>query len=434
MRKKHTKRKQPKKWFVLPGSKSLTNRNLVIAALADGTTVLHSVLESDDTMYCVEALRALGIKIEQEGTSLMVHGGVQHLAGNDQELFLWASGTSMRFLTWLSVLNKEWSITLTGTERLCERPLKDLVDGIIQLGLEIDSNDGCPPVTVHPGEPTSKEITMNGESSSQYFTAMMMVGPYLPGWLTIHVEGELVSKPYIDMTIAEMEKFWAKVVNTDYKSFRVMRKKYQPQELTVEGDASALSYIAAYITLHGWRVDITNIGSMTHQGDYRFLDELMWLWLISESDGFATTLGCNGILNYDMELLRDQTIDMEAMPDVSLTYMILALFLPGVTTITGLQTLNLKECRRIEAMATELRRLWVEVSETEESIQIGELPADYEEQAEKREAIEIETYDDHRIAMSFWVLMSYIGWMTIMDPGCVGKTYPNFWEDIGNLN
>jgi len=449
------------KTLILPWSKSITNRDFVLAALTSWQTILDWILLSDDTKHMMNALRDIWIEVKLDWNRAIIEWWIEKLKWEDKQLYIWQSGTCMRFLTAMIVLNKTWSITLTGEERL---PMGDLFDSLKQLWVKFESNWNLPPIKVYPSQIVTNKITMNGTSSSQFFTALLQIAPVLENWLELEVVWDLVSKPYIDLTINELRKFGVKVENQDYKKFVVQHSKYIPWKLLVEWDASALSYIACFCALHGWTIKIENIGSNSKQWDYKFLDEMKIFWLKFESDWESTIMIAPWIKNIDLSKYRDYEVDFEAMPDVSMSFMIMSIFLPGKTHITWLQTLNLKECLRIDAMRDELRKLWVEVESDSKSIKIGEIDKNvinsqkqkvqgreifsewtYESVSEWEkmhsddeiwsfsEFIKIETYNDHRIAMCFGTLETYIWNLEILNPNCVAKTYPNFWEDLEKL-
>lgn len=418
--------------MLLPASKSLTNRDLILAALTKWKTILRGILKSDDTDHMIQALTDLWYTITREWNDVTIDGGIFHIKWKDKEIYLWNSGTSMRFLTWLSVLNTIWSITLTGNEYMKRRPLKDLVDALEQLWSNVVCETWCPPITITPTKKRLKnEISLKWTSSSQYLTALLMIAPCLSEWLTISIEWELVSKPYIDLTIHEMNKFWISVENQSYQKFIIPPQVYKPQDLTLEGDASWLSYPVAYTLLHGWTMTIDNMWSATKQWDYWFLKYCEIFWLKHKSDFKTTTFLSSWIDKINLSDHHWISIDFESMPDVSLTYMILAPFLPWNTTLTWLQTLNLKECKRIDAMAEWLKSLWISVEYTHDTMIIWELTKETISKLKKWTKIQINSYDDHRIAMSFGVLDTYLWWvMNISSPECVAKTYPTFWEEL----
>lgn len=452
------------KTITLPWSKSITNRDFVLAALTSWQTILEGILLSDDTYHMMNALRSIWIEVEQNWTTAIINWWLEKIKWDDKVIDIGQSWTCMRFLTAMIILNKIWSITLTGEERLLQRPMWDLIDSLRQLGVKFESNWTLPPIKVFPSKLTSNKIKMSWTSSSQFFTALLQIAPVLEKGLEIEVVWDLVSKPYIDLTINELRKFGVKVENKDYKKFVVQHAKYTPWKLLVEWDASALSYIACFCALHGWSIIIENIWNNSKQWDYKFLDEMKIFWLEFESNWEKTIIKAPWIKNIDLSKSRDYKVDFESMPDASMSFMIMSIFLPWKTHITWLQTLNLKECLRIDAMRDELRKIWVEVESDSKSIKIGEIDKNvidsqkqkvqgreifsewtYESVSEWEkmhsddeiwsfsEFIKIETYNDHRIAMCFGTLNTYIGNLEILNPNCVAKTYPNFWEDLKNL-
>ena len=433
------------KKLTLPWSKSITNRNLILASLSEWKTKLNWILVSDDTRFMINALKDLGIKIEDNWTSVIVEWGVNNLNCGEVEIYLGQSGTCMRFLPALACLLKKWTVTFVGEERLMERPLWALIDWISQMWIDIKARDEkLPPVIVKSWEITKNIIRMDWTVSSQFFTALMNIGGFIKWGLEIEVVWDLVSKPYIDMTIFELSKFWIEVENNDYKSFKInphlasTKGRGITQYINIEWDASALSYIANYIVLHWWRIEITNLWKDTKQWDYKYLRVLKdYFWLIYESNWKNTILRAGWIDKLNLSKIKN--IDFEDMPDISMSFMSLAIFLPWKTKITGLKTLNLKECKRIDVMRDELKKLWVEVNSNEDSIEIWE----YFWKAWWTWffwiwKIKIKTYDDHRIAMTFWILETYLNKkykerIKILNPDCINKTYPNFWEDLKNL-
>lgn len=413
--------------LTLPWSKSITNRDFVLAAITNWTTTLKWILLSDDTHYMMKALNDIWIKVELNWNTAIIEWWVDKIKWNNKVLYIGQSWTCMRFLAALIILNQTWTITLTWEERLLERPMWDLFDSLKQMWIEFKSNWNLPPIKVNPSKITQNKIKMNWTSSSQFFTALMQIAPVLENWLEIEVIWDLVSKPYIDLTINEIKKFWWDVENKNYKKFITKPAKYNSTELLVEWDASALSYIANFIVLHGWEITINNIWSNSKQWDYKYLDTLDIFWLSYSSNWESTTIKSPWITNIDLSKQTDLIIDFENMPDVSMSYMSLAMFLAWKTTIIWLQTLNLKECKRIDVMKDELKKLWVEVESDEKSITIWKIK-DFPENI-----VNIETYNDHRIAMVFGILDTYIWNLNILNPRCVEKTYPKFWNDLKTL-
>ena len=426
------------KKLTLPGSKSITNRDLILASLCDWETFLKWILDSDDTKFMIQALKNFWILIEIKWKNLVINWWIKKIKWENQEIFLWASWTSIRFLTAFCALNKIWKITLKWTERLNKRPIWDLILWLKQLWFEIKSNWDFPPIEIFNSEILENKAKISWKSSSQFFTALLQIWALLPNWLELEVEWDLVSKPYIDITINELSKFWIKVENQNYQKFLVKKQEFKsPEILNIEWDASSFSYISAFSILHWKNIQIENLWKNSKQWDFKFLEILEEIfWLKWESNWEKTILNWgNFFTNFHSknEYFKWKNIfDFESMPDISMTFMILAPFLKWKTKIIWLQTLNLKECKRIDAMKNELKKFWIEVNSTENWIEIWEF-------SKWEKKIKIKTYDDHRIAMSFWVFKSFLdkinSWfeIEILDKNCVNKTYPKFWEDLQYL-
>ncbi len=415
--------------IALPGSKSVTLRNLVLAALAEGTTEIVDPCDCDDTREMVECLGNLGISIKagDDYRKVTVDGRGGRFAKGTVTLGLGLSGTSARFLIALSALRNDVT-RLDGRGSLNERPNLPLLDAIEQLGGEtVSFSGGCLPVSVRGPERYERAVTMKGDVSSQFFSALLQIAPMLPDGLEISVDGELVSRPYIDITLNEMRKFGVHVVNDAYGKFTVARQNYRPGLLTVEGDASAGSYFAALALIHGGKVIFENLGTDTRQGDIRFFSICERLGARIQVDEDRTVIegpndGC--------VLPPGGEIDCGDIPDAALTLIAIAPLIPGTTRITGIGTLKHKECDRIESPAAELRKIGVDVTTGGDYIEVSELPAIA---LNASEIIDIETYHDHRMAMSFAVLGTRLGNLNILDPDVVGKTYPRFWEDLARI-
>lgn len=400
----------------LPGSKSYTNRALPIAALADGVSTILGALESDDTRYMVAALQALGIDViaDWPASRIRVHGQAGHIPAERAELFLGNSGTSMRFLTALATLC-HGEVRLDGTERMRERPIADLIDGLTSIGVDIRSerDDGCPPVIVRsPGLPGGT-IRMRGNVSSQYFSAVAMVLPYAAGPLTIEVEGELVSKPYIDMTAGTMAAFGVELHHDDYARLWVEPgRRYRARDYAVEPDASAASYFFALAAVTGGTITVEHLPPTSRQGDLAFVDVLEQMGChVERSKTDVTVTGPSRLSAVD--------IDMNAISDTVPTLAAIAPFADGSVNIRNVEHIRVKETDRIAAVVTELHRMGVQVDERADGLVIHPstpTPAT------------IQTYDDHRMAMSF-ALASLAGVpVRINDPGCVAKTFPGFFR------
>ena len=413
----------------LPGSKSITLRNLVLAALADGATEIASPCDCDDTREMVECLGELGIDIEtsEDFRKLTVQGRGGRFTDGPVTLGLGLSGTSARFLIALSALRTD-ETRLVGRGSLNERPNLPLLDAVEQMGGATESTDGgCLPVSIRGPGRIHRSVRMKGDVSSQFFSALLQIAPMLPEGLEIRVEGKLVSRPYVDITLHEMRKFGVEVMNCDYSRFEVTPQGYRAGSLTVEGDASAGSYFAALALIHGGRVVFENLGSKTRQGDIRFLSICESLGARVQMDDRKTVIEGPG----DGRLLTaDGAIDCADIPDAALTLIAISPLIPDATRITGISTLKNKECDRIECPAAELRKIGVAVETGDDYIEVSEMP---ERTGNAGEVVDIETYDDHRMAMSFALLGTRLGNLNILDPDVVGKTYPRFWEDLEGI-
>lgn len=415
----------------LPWSKSITNRDLILASLCDWKTIIKWYLKSDDTNYMIEALKVIGIDIIETDSKLTINWWVNRINWNNQDIYVHQSWTCMRFLSWFSLLNNNWSIKIIWDERLMLRPMWDLINWIKQMWKIIESNWDFPPIKIYSWNFNNNKISMSWTSSSQFFTSLFHVWAFINWWLEINVIWELVSKPYIDLSIEELRKFWISVENNNYKKFIINEQKIvSPWILFVEWDTSALSYIANFSLLFKEDIKIENIWNRTKQWDYLYLWILeKYFWLQSEYCDDITIIKKSNSIKHDN--LNYREINFDSMPDVSMSFMSIAPLLKWTTKVTWLQTLNLKECKRINAMWIELKKLWVSVIYDSNSMTI-------EEWFSPTWVIEIETYNDHRIAMVFGVLKLYLEKnydvnIKILNPSCVDKTYPNFWRDLDNL-
>jgi len=412
----------------LPGSKSLTLRDCAIAALADGVSTIRYPGECDDYWRMKDCLRKLGMTIDDSTDGVVrITGRGGQFTGGEVSLDVGQSAVSARLLLAIASLRPA-ATTIDGHVSMQKRPNKALVDALAALGARMSSsNDGYLPTTVVGTRSLKGPARVPSNISSQYLTSLLIIGPLIEGGLTIEVEGELTSKPYVDLTLDEMAKFGANVENHGYRKLIVATRRFNASAIDVEGDASAASYFAALATLHGGRITLSNLGTRTRQGDYAFF-------------GLCEKLGARVQRSSDSTVIEgpraldaafDAPVDMSSMPDVAPTLMMIAPFLARPTRIEGLATLRVKECDRIAAPTRELRKLGITVEEGPDFMVIEPLSAD----AQSRRAdsipasVEIETYHDHRIAMSFGVLGSRLPGLRILDPGCVAKTYPNYWQD-----
>jgi 3-phosphoshikimate 1-carboxyvinyltransferase len=404
--------------LTLPGSKSYTHRALMAAGLAAGESVLINALAAEDTQLTARALAQLGAGIDWQGTTVRVTGQNGHWRPVAEPIYLGNSGTSMRFLTALVALG-EGEYLLTGTQRLCRRPLGELLTALGEIGVRTvcEKDDGCPPVRVTGGL-TGGQTHLSGGTSSQYLSALLFIGPLAPQGLEIQVTGELVSRPYVDLTLEVLGDFGISYYREGYRYFQLPGGQvYQPQEYQIEADASSASYFWAAAALTGGRVTITNLNLSSSQGDAAFPTVLERLGCTIESTPAGLTVQGGP--------LKGVEVNMAAMPDLVPTLAVLAAFAQGDTVITGVAHLRHKESDRLAAVATELTKLGIEARETDDGLVIrGGVP---------RGAV-IHTYDDHRLAMSFAVAGLKAAGMRIADPDCVAKSFPDFWEFFARLS
>ncbi len=397
----------------IPASKSYTNRALLIAALADGPCRVRSPLHSDDTRYMSEALAAFGIPVERDGDDFLVTGKRGVMRAPEREIFVGNAGTTMRFLTTFSAL-AEGVTRLNGDERMQERPLADLLDCLRQMHVDARSikNNGCPPLEIHGGGVAGGEVLLAGDKSSQYLTSLLLSAPYFKADTTIHILGELTSKPYADITLDIMRAFGVNVENATYQTFRVRgNQAYRARDYTVEGDWSSASYFLAAAAVAGGTVALTGLNPESVQGDRGLLEALGQMGCRVEKT--ASEIRLSG------GRLKGIRINMNGMPDVVQTLAVVALFAEGPTTMDGIANLRIKETDRIHALRQELSRLGARVEAGADSITVH--PASYR-------GAEIETYNDHRMAMSFAVAGLGIQGVKIKNPRSVEKSFPDFFE------
>ena len=403
----------------LPGSKSITNRALLLAALADGESRLVAPLHSEDTFYMASALREIGVSVEETPErDFRVAGRSGKFDAPEKTLFIGNSGTTVRFLTAAACFAPLGSdIVLDGVARMRERPIRDLVGALLTLGVDAEclNGHGCPPVRVRGGGLPGGSCRLRGDVSSQFLTALLQAAPYADKDVEIEIVGDLISKPYIGITQSVMASFGVSLVNDNYRRLRVPAgQRYQGREYKVEADASNASYFLAAAAVTGGTVTLENLGSESIQGDIQFLDVL-------ERMGCTVSRGASITLTGPARL-KGVNADMEAIPDTAQTLAVVAAFADGPSHITHLASLRVKETDRVRAIAKELPKLGVRVDEGP-SDWIITPPADgiYA-------PAEIDTYDDHRMAMAFAVAGLRVPEVRINNPGCVAKTFPDFWE------
>lgn len=413
--------------IAVPGSKSITNRYLVMGALADGEVTLTGALHSDDTCHMVAALKTLGFMVEPEWDMgiCRVWGQGGRIPAEGADIYVGAAGTVMRFMAAFVSLG-HGRFRLDGTARMRERPIEDLLHGLRQMGVQARSefNNGCPPVLIDANGLPGGRITVDGSRSSQYASALLIVAPYARNLMQLDVAGTAVSRPFIELTLRNMADFGVLTETGVQQGYQPTHGvKYRRGAYEVEGDATAASYFLAAAAILGGRCCITNLHGASPQGDAAFAD-LLWKMGCRVRKSFLA--GGKGI-----EVSRDPGVPLRPidaglndMPDVVLTLAAVALFADGTSTILNVGNLRIKETDRLHALSTELVRLGAKVEVGDDYLEITPGPA--------REAT-LETYDDHRMAMA----MSLVGLgrpgVVIRNPACVSKTYPRFFQDLETL-
>ena len=411
--------------ITLPGSKSISNRTLLLAALASGVTQVHDLLTSDDTQRMLEALQKLGIELQQTATNdWRVRGIGGAFSVKQAQLFLGNAGTAFRPLTAALALSKG-HYTLSGVPRMHERPIGDLVDGLRQVGAEVDylQNEGFPPLKISPGDiRIATPIRVRGDVSSQFLTALLMALPLTGQEAVIEVIGELISKPYIEITLNLMACFGVEVKREGWQRFVVpAASRYRsPGSVYVEGDASSASYFLAAGAIGGGPVRVHGIGRNSIQGDVRFAEAL-------ELMGTTITFGDNWVeASAPPGKLKALDLDCNHIPDAAMTLAVAALFADGPTRLRNIASWRVKETDRLTAMATELCKVGAAVEEGPDYLQVTP-PTHLIPNAE------IDTYDDHRMAMCFSLISLGGVPVTINDPGCVAKTFPEYFHAFGQI-
>jgi 3-phosphoshikimate 1-carboxyvinyltransferase len=400
----------------LPGSKSISNRVLLLAALAEGETEVTGLLDADDTRVMREALSRLGVSFHES----RIRGVGGAFPVKKAALFLGNAGTAFRPLT-AALAFSGGEYRLSGVPRMHERPIGDLVDALRSVGARVDyaGEEGFPPLVVRPGSIDASLVKVRGEVSSQFLTALLMASPLLGKEVEIEVEGELISKPYVEITLNVMQKFGVAVVRDGWRRFRIPAGKYlSPKNIFVEGDASSASYFLAAGAIGGGPVRVEGVGRESIQGDVRFTEVL-------ERMGAKVSMGAGWIECSSGGALKGIEMDMNHVPDAAMTAAVMGLFADGPTTIRNIASWRVKETDRIAAMASELRKLGATVEAGRDFLAItpGKLKA----------GVAIDTYDDHRMAMSFSLVALGGVPVRINDPGCVAKTFPGYFEAFGSI-
>lgn len=398
----------------LSGSKSITNRVLLYSSLAEGETELKNVLKSEDTEIMQTALAQFGVKIENG----VVFGTNGNFIEGDLEIFCGNAGTATRFLVAIAALRKGKTY-FSGKERMHSRPIESLINALSDLGVQVESvnNNNCLPLVVQgTGKIAGGKVKMRGDLSSQYFSALLALAPFAEKEVEIEIIGELVSKPYLDMTIALLNKFCVQVELSE-PYLRIKPQKYvSPKIFEIEGDASSASHLLSITTASGGYLELFPLSPDSVQGDTFFAEKVL------TKMGAKTHFEGNKLI-FEKEKGRLQAlgeINLEDMPDAAMNAVVLASLAEGKSLIKGLSTLRNKETDRISALCIELKKMGANITEGEDFIEING--------GKKLKGAQIETYDDHRMAMSFAVLGAVTEDLDILEPECVVKTLPNFWE------
>lgn len=395
----------------VPGSKSITNRVLPLLALSKKKTSIKNIGICDDTSYMIKALKKL--KFKKQSTPIKI------FTGN--------AGTATRFLTAFATLTGN-TVIIDGDKRMRERPISELAKALTSLGAKVETKNGCPPIKIHPQKIKGGNIHIPGNISSQYITALLLTLPFAEKNSELIIDKKLLSKPYVEMTIKLLQQFEIKITNNKFEHFNIQgnQKISPPKTFTVESDTSCASYPAAYAALHPEKtILLKNIHKNSIQGDIRFLD-------------YLKKMGCKVTETKTGTIIKGPTtlkslgkVDMNETPDLVMTFAVLAIFTKGKTIIHNIENLRIKESDRISALENEIRKFRIEVKTGKDFIEIIGDP----EKISKLEKspISIETYNDHRIAMSFGILKDTFPKLNIQNPLCVKKSYPAFWKDIKKL-
>ena len=405
----------------LPGSKSISNRALMLAALASGTTRLTGLLRADDTERMLESLTKLGVKVTADGDAAVIEGAGGFFPVKSAELFIGNAGTAARTLT-AALAFAGGHYRLDGIERMRERPIGDLLAALRTLGADVtcEKKEGFLPLVFRPAVPVGRRVSVRGNVSSQYLTALLLTAPLIApeAGLEITVEGELISRPYIDITLSMMKTFGVDVTVTK-EGFRVAKGGYHAQEnYAVEGDASGASYFLALGALTGGPVRVEGVGRNALQGDAAFADVLEQMGaVITRGDRYIEASLSAG------KVLKGIILDCTKIPDAAMTLVPMALKTEGPVRLTGIASWRVKETDRIAAMAAEMNKFGVRVESGPDWIEV-------ERGATVAENVEVATYDDHRMAMSFSLAAAAGVPVVIKDPGCTAKTYPAYFDEF----
>lgn len=407
----------------VPGSKSITQRALIAAALAEGESRLIGPLASEDTRYTAKALRAMGIKIRDKDPDWTITGCGGRIISPRREIFLGNNGTATRFLTSVAALG-HGVFTINGSKRMTERPIRPLMEALGGWGVAIRSlrDTGCPPLEIRGAGIVGGKTLLPEGKSSQYLSSLLLVAPYAAHPAVLDVAGEILSQPYVYMTLAVMKEFGIKVkAGRKLNHFEIPSGKYSPREYRIEGDASSASYFWAAAAVTGGRVTVPNVPEPSLQGDAVLVDILARM-------GCRVEKSVAGITVQGPAELKGIEVDMGNCPDVVPTLAVVAARAVGRTVISNVAHLRIKECDRLHVMASELAKLGVKVEERSDSLVI-----DGQGSKAVLRGAEIKTYKDHRIAMSFAVAGLFVPGVKVLGEECVGKSFPDFWERFAEL-
>ena len=396
----------------VPGSKSLTHRALIVAALAEGESLLKNLLLAEDTLLTISALKQMGIKIETLNNTAKIYGKNGKISSPKNPIYLGNSGTSMRLLTAICALGKGQFI-LTGNERMQQRPIQPLIDAlkIWKVDAYTEKDNGCPPVIIKADGIKGGKTQIDASISSQFVSGLLLAAPYAENDCIIEVKGRLSSRPYVDLTLKVMKDFGIQVENKDYQYFFVPKGNYKAKDYIIEGDCSTASYFWAAAAILKGEVTVSPINADSAQADIGFV------WIL-EKMGCKVEIKENGIKVIGKDL-KGISVDMNNMPDVVPTLAVVAAFAKGVTEIKNVAHLRYKECDRLHALANELKKIGINVEEKKGGLII---------EGGKPHGTIIETYNDHRIAMSFAIAGLKVPGIEIINPDCVKKSFPGFWE------
>ncbi|MAG91569.1 3-phosphoshikimate 1-carboxyvinyltransferase [Candidatus Woesearchaeota archaeon] len=402
--------------IIVPGSKYVANRLLIICALADGTSVLRNMPENDDINNAIAALSNFGVEIKKNNDELTIHGN--KLISPNNEINVGDSGTLLRFITgFASLVNG--NVNITGSKRIKERPIIDLLKSLNDLGVKSRSLNGeCPPVVIEGGNFKGGTTKISGEKSSQFISSLLLVAPYAQNDVEIIVETDLVSKGYVDLTIDLMKKFGVNVERQDYRQFKVKAgQKYRAMEFNVPADFSSANYFFAAAAIVPGKVKIKNLDAELTQPEAKFVE-------ILESMGCKINKNNESLELIGPSTLRGIEADMSSMPDSVQTLAVVALFAEGTTKITNVGHLKYKESDRINDTAKELKKLNADINVEADKLVIKK---------SELKPNTIDPHNDHRMAMSFALIGLKVSGIKIENPECVNKSFPKFWDTLRNI-